>query len=70
MTSIRLPEELNTELANLAAATKRSKSFFIREALEMYMEDLQDGYIALQRMNNPKAEYLTSEQLIASLKNK
>lgn len=42
MTSIRLPEELETRLEKLALENKRSKSFYIREALESYLEELED----------------------------
>jgi len=36
-TSIRLPKELSRELARKARATKRGKSWVIKEALELYL---------------------------------
>lgn len=44
--TVRLPEELTHRLAVLARATKRTKSYFIREALERSIEDLEDAYLA------------------------
>ena len=46
MHSVQLPDELSARLATLAKATKRTKSHFIREALERTMEDLEDAYLA------------------------
>ncbi|MCL5405728.1 MAG: DUF6290 family protein [Deltaproteobacteria bacterium] len=44
--TVRLPEDLARRLALLSRATKRTKSYFIREALERSIEDLEDAYLA------------------------
>ena len=46
MHTVRLPDELTKRLATLARATKRTKSYFIREAIERCIEDLEDAYLA------------------------
>ena len=46
MLTVRLPENLEKRLNALASATKRPKSFYVREALERVMEDLEDAYLA------------------------
>jgi RHH-type rel operon transcriptional repressor/antitoxin RelB len=46
MLSVRLPEELENRLNNLAKATRRPKSYYVREALERSIEDLEDAYLA------------------------
>ncbi len=46
MLSVRLPEKLENRLNNLAKATKRPKSFYVREALERSIEDIEDAYLA------------------------
>lgn len=46
MLTIRLPEEMETRLNVLADATKRPKSFYVREALERSLEDIEDIYLA------------------------
>ena len=69
MTSIRLPEKIENRLASLCQLTKRSKSFYIKEAIEYYLEDLEDAYIALERMADPRRELLTTKEVIEELKN-
>lgn len=46
MTGLRLPEGLEHRLNFLAHETKRSKSFYIREALEEYLEEHEDALLA------------------------
>ena len=67
MTSVRLPEIVETQLAQLCAVTKRSKSFYIKEALMCYLEDIADYHIALDRMSRPGRRLLTTEELLAEL---
>ena len=42
MANVRLNKDTEKKLNNLAATTKRSKSFFIKEALDMYLEDIEE----------------------------
>lgn len=44
--TVRFPEDLDKRLDNLARITKRTKSYFIREALEKYIDELEDIYLA------------------------
>jgi predicted transcriptional regulator len=37
--SVRLPEELRREVDEFAKATKRSRSFVVKEAIEAYIDD-------------------------------
>ena len=67
MTSIRSPEELNSRLENLASLTHRPKSFYIREALSQYLEDLEDGYIALERLSRPKRKEISTTEVLQAL---
>jgi RHH-type rel operon transcriptional repressor/antitoxin RelB len=46
MLTVRLPENLEKRLNELASATKRPKSYYVREALERVLEDLEDAYLA------------------------
>ncbi|HHB76729.1 MAG TPA: ribbon-helix-helix protein, CopG family [Desulfobulbus sp.] len=46
MLSIRLPEDLEKRLSCLSQATKRSKSYYVREAIERFLEDIEDAYLA------------------------
>lgn len=48
--SLRLPEDLEARLENLAALTGRSKTFYATEAIREHIGDLEDLYVAEQRM--------------------
>ncbi|OYV79086.1 MAG: hypothetical protein B7Z65_07780 [Ferrovum sp. 21-44-67] len=43
--SIRLPEDVETRLSNLAALTGRSKTFYATEAICEHIDDLEDLYL-------------------------
>lgn len=42
MLSVRLPKETEDRLVALSSRTHRSKSYYIKEALEKYLEDEED----------------------------
>ena len=44
--SIRLDDDLAARLERLARVTGRSKSFYVKQAIEDHIEDLEDLYIA------------------------
>lgn len=67
MLSVRLPKELEKKLERLSKITKRSKSFFVKEALENQLEDLEDFYAALDRMSKSNSKYYTTEEIEKSL---
>lgn len=46
MLAIRLPADLEERLAVLAERTGRTKTFYAREAIEKYIDDLEDLYLA------------------------
>jgi len=50
MLAIRLPEEIEKRLDSLAKATGRTKTYYAREAILEYLDDLEDFYIAEKRM--------------------
>ena len=70
LTSVRLTPETEQRLEDLCRITKRTKSSYIKEALDQYLDDLEDAYTALSRVAEPKAEYLTSTELKKRLKPK
>ncbi len=48
MLAVRLSKDLEERLSVLARKTNRSKSFYVKEALEKYLEDEEDHVMALQ----------------------
>ncbi len=55
MLAIRLPAEVESRLEALAKATGRSKTFYAREAILEHLEDLEDLYLAEQRLIDIRA---------------
>jgi len=53
--SVRLPNDMEQRLADLATKTGRKKSFYIKEALVNYLEDLEDIYYAEKTLADIKA---------------
>ncbi len=55
MLAIRLPPEIETRLDALAKATGRTKTFYAREAILEHLADLEDIYLAEQRLVSLRA---------------
>ena len=45
-TATRLPDELSKRLTMLAQRTGRSRSYYLRKALEIHIDELEDIYLA------------------------
>lgn len=54
-TSLRLPDDLGERLTALAERTGRSKTFYILEAIREHLDDLEDVYLAEQRLTDLRA---------------
>jgi RHH-type transcriptional regulator, rel operon repressor / antitoxin RelB len=48
--SLRLPENLSKRLARLAKRTGRTKTFYMIEAIREHLDELEDVYLAEQRL--------------------
>lgn len=46
MLNVRITADMETRLNVLAESTNRPKSFYVREALERSIEDMEDVYLA------------------------
>ena len=55
MLAIRLPPEIENRLDVLAKATGRTKTFYAREAILEHLDDLEDLYLAEQRLIDLRA---------------
>lgn len=61
--SIRLGDEIEQRLSYLAKITGRPKSYYIKQALEEKLEDMEDIYIAEQRIEASSGERWTLEEM-------
>ncbi|EBI7664401.1 TraY domain-containing protein [Salmonella enterica] len=48
MLAIRLSEDIEARLESLAKQTGRTKTFYAREAILTYLEDLEDYYLSAE----------------------
>jgi len=55
MLALRLPPDVEERLDELARRTGRSKSFYAREAILEHLSDLEDVYLASQRLEDLRA---------------
>ena len=57
--SIRIPDNIASQLSEISKETERSKSFHVQKALEAYLMKLADLQVALDRLHD------TSDQVIS-----
>ena len=68
MLAVRLDGEIERRLERLAAKTGRTKTFYAREAIEAHLDDLEDFYLAEERLRDFRSEdAIPMEQLKAEL---
>lgn len=61
MLAIRLPHDVEARLAALAAKTGRTKTFYAKEAILEHLDDLEDKYLAINRLENPGKRWTLDE---------
>jgi RHH-type rel operon transcriptional repressor/antitoxin RelB len=61
MLSIRLDPKIEKRLEALAARTGRTKSYYVREAILEHLEDMEDRYLAIERLENPSQRWTLEE---------
>lgn len=61
--SVRLPDDVSHRLEDLAKLTGRSKTFYMIEAIRDHLDDLEDLYIAEQRLIEIRAGRSTTVPL-------
>ena len=50
MLALRLPSKLEKRLEKLARATGRTKAYYAREAIVEHLDDIEDYYLAMRRL--------------------
>ena len=68
--SIRLNPEMEQRLATLAKRTGRTRSYYIREAIETHISDMEDIYLAeeeLVRLKRGKSRTHSLDEVEKSL---
>ena len=63
--TVRLGDGTYQWVDKMAKKNRKSKNTYIKEILEMYKEDYEDGQIARERIRQKGAQYLTTEEVEA-----
>ncbi len=65
--TVQLEDDLYEWLNKTAQQQKKSDSTFLKELLELYREDYEDGQPALDHLNRQDAQDLTTKELETEL---
>ena len=68
MLAIRLPEDVEKRLDDLARRTGRTKTFYAREAILEHLEDLEDLYLAeevVRRIRSGEEKTIPLEEILS-----
>jgi RHH-type rel operon transcriptional repressor/antitoxin RelB len=61
MLAVRIPDSVEVRLDKLAKLTGRPKSFYVRQALTAHLDEIEDTYTALYRLENPTRRWTLDE---------
>ena len=70
LVSFKFPEELVGKLDAVAKETGLKKTFFVRQSLSLYLEDLKDYFMALERLKGWPEDFVNSEEAEKILREK
>ena len=59
----RIPDELADQIDAAASRLKRSRAQVVRQALEYYLEDLEDLQLGLERLSDPADSVLDWDEV-------
>ena len=66
MLAIRVSEEIEKRLQNLADKTGRTKTYYARKAIVDFLEDMEDTYLALERLETAEKIWTQEELEVCS----
>jgi RHH-type rel operon transcriptional repressor/antitoxin RelB len=61
--SVRIPDELASQLSEIARETERPKSFHIQKAIEAYLTEIADLQVALDRLHDTSDSVISVEDM-------
>ena len=61
MLAIRISEDIENRLQHLAQKTGRTKTYYAKEAILRFLEDMEDEYLALSRLEKPTKRWTMDE---------
>ena len=61
--SIRISDDLDLKLSDIAKETERPKSFHVQKALETYLAKMADLQVALDRLHDTTDPIVTTDDM-------
>jgi len=61
MLAIRLPADIEQRLTDLASKTGRTKTYYAKEAILEHLDELEDKYLAMSRLESPGKRWTLDE---------
>jgi RHH-type rel operon transcriptional repressor/antitoxin RelB len=61
MLALRLPPDVEKRLDELSKRTGRTKAYHVREAIEEHVGNLEDYYLAIDRLKDPGRRWTIEE---------
>jgi len=61
--SLSFDEELINKIEKICHVSERTKSWFVKTAVENYIEDIEDLEVALERSQNPISDFIDKNEL-------
>ncbi|WP_297324189.1 TraY domain-containing protein [Nitrosomonas sp.] len=61
MLAIKLPEDIESRLAELAAKTGRTKTYYVREAILEHLDEMEEKYLAVERLDKTGKRWTLDE---------
>lgn len=61
MLAIRISHDIESRLQQLAQKTGRTKTYYAKEAILRFLEDMEDEYLALSRLETPTKRWTMDE---------
>lgn len=61
MPAIRPPKDIEFRLRGLAAETGRTKALYVREAILHHLDEIEDKYLAINRLENSGKRWALEE---------
>ncbi len=61
MLAIRISHDIENRLQQLAQKTGRTKTYYAKEAILRFLEDMEDEYLALSRLETPTKRWTQKE---------
>lgn len=63
MLAVRLDKDIERRLEKLAKETHRPKSYYVREAVRLYLDEQEDYEIALSRLRDHSDKLISSDEM-------